>query len=120
MSSHPFDRSALVLGVVGVVSPIFALSTSSNNNFVSVQGAGLVVLVVFGACAVIGGVLAKRALVVFAGAGYAVAAILQLLQFGRSTNWLDGTGSTLALMLGLAIGLLVVGLAPREQDDALQ
>jgi hypothetical protein len=94
MTSNPFDRAALTLGAVGVVSPVFALSTSSNNNFVLVRDASLVVLVILGACAVIGGATALRPLVLVAGAGYAVATVLQLVQFGRSTNWLNGNGST--------------------------
>jgi hypothetical protein len=36
---------------------------------------------------------------------------LQLVQAGRTTNWLDGNGSTVALLLGLGTGLLVSGLA---------
>ena len=118
MTSNPFDRAALTLGAVGVVSPVFALSTSSNNNFVLVRDASLVVLVILGACAVIGGATALRPLVLVAGAGYAVATVLQLVQFGRSTNWLNGNGSTFALLLGLAVGLLVVGLSSREHRPA--
>lgn len=114
MTSNPFDRAALTLGAVGVVSPVFALSTSPNNNFVLVRDASLVVLVILGACAVIGGATALRPLVLVAGAGYAVATVLQLVQFGRSTNWLNGNGSTFALLLGLAVGLLVVRLSSRE------
>jgi len=120
MTSNPFDRAALTLGAVGVVSPVVALSTSSNNNFVLVRDASLVVLVILGACAVIGGATALRPLVLVAGAGYAVATVLQLVQFGRSTNWLNGNGSTFALLLGLAVGLLVVGLSSSTRPATTQ
>lgn len=113
MTRHPLDQAATALGVAGVVSLVFSLTTSSNNNFVTVQGAGLIVFPVLGACALLGGVTGRRILVQVAGAAYVAAAILQLVQFGRSTNWIDGSGSTFALLLGLGIGLLVVGLAPR-------
>ncbi len=103
-------RAALALGVAGVISPVFALSTSSNNNFVLVQNAGLVVLPVLGVVAVLGVALARRLLVILAGAGFAGAALLQLVQFGRATNWLDGNGSTFSLLMALGIGLLTVGL----------
>lgn len=104
-------RAALALGVAGVISPVFALSTGSNNNFVLVQNAALVVLPVLGVGAVLGVVLARRLLVILAGAGFAGAALLQLIQFGRATNWLEGNGSTFSLLMALGIGLLTVGLA---------
>ncbi len=113
MTRHPLDRAAMVLGVVGVVSIGFALTTSSNNNFVLVQGLGLILFPVLGAGAVIGGALGQRSIVLAAGAAYVASALIQLAQFGRPTNWIGGSGSTFALLLSLGIGLLVVGLAPR-------
>ncbi len=118
MTANRIFRAAILLGAVGVLSPVFALSTSSNNNFVKVAGLGLVVLVLLGACAVLGGFLENRLLVRLAGAGFALAALVQLVQFGRSTNWLAGNGSTFSLMLGLAIGLLVVGFVSTDDQAA--
>ncbi|MGI8901196.1 MAG: Rv1678 family membrane protein [Nocardioides sp.] len=110
--SEPSGRTALALGAVGVIAPVFALSTGSNNNFVVVDGLGLVVFPVLGLVAVLGVVLDKRPVVVLAGAGFAVAALVQLVQFGRSTNWLGGNGSTFAMLMALGIGLLVTALTP--------
>lgn len=110
--ADPLGRAALALGGAGIISTVFALSTSSNNNFVLVQNLGLVVFPVLGLVAILGVVLARRLFVVLAGAGFAVAASVQLLQFGRSTNWLDGNGSTFSLLMALGIGLLTVGLTP--------
>ena len=115
MTENPFDRAALLLGAVAVLSPVFALSTSSNNNFVTVRNGGLVVLLVLGALALAGGWLSRPPLVLAAGAGFGLAALLQLLQLGRATNWLDGSGSTFSLLLALAVGLLVVGIAARAE-----
>ncbi len=110
--TEPSGRAALALGVVGVISPAFALTTSSNNNFVLVQGLGLVVFPVLGLVAVLGVALAKRLIVILAGAGFALAALVQLAQFGRSPNWLDGNGSTFSLLMALGIGLLAAALTP--------
>jgi hypothetical protein len=110
--TEPSGRAALALGVVGVISPAFALTTSSNNNFVLVQGLGLVVFPVLGLVAVLGVALAKRLIVILAGAGFALAALVQLAQFGRSPNWLDGNGSTFSLLMALGIGLLATALTP--------
>lgn len=109
MNGSRFARAAVLLGAVGMLSPVFALSTSSNNNFVTVQNGGLVVLVVLGALAVVGGTTGRMPLVLVAGLGFAAAALLQMLQLGRSTNWLDGSGSTFSLLLALAVGLVAVG-----------
>lgn len=114
MTENPFDRAALLLGAVAVLSPVFALSTSSNNNFVTVRNGGLAVLVVLGVLALAGGYLSRPLVVLAAGAGFGLAALVQLVQLGRSTNWLDGSGSTFSLLLGLAVGLLVVGAAGRS------
>ena len=110
--STPAGRAVLVLGAVAVASPLFALSTSSNNNFVLVQGAGLVVLPLLGLVAVLGAVTARTMIVVLAGAGFLAAAVLQLVQFGRSLNWLGGNGSTFSLLLALGIGVIVAARAP--------
>jgi len=84
-----------------------------------VRGGGLVALQVLGIPAVLGGVLHPRLLVIVAGAGFVLAAVIQSLQVGRSTNWLSGDGSTLALMGEVGIGLLTVGLAPRNPASSL-
>lgn len=107
--TEPLGRAAMALGGIGIISPVFALSTSSNNNFVLVQNLGLVVFPVLGLVAVLGVALTQRVFVILAGAGFVVASLIQLLQFGRATNWLDGNGSTFSLLMALGIGLLTVG-----------
>lgn len=112
-SRSPRDQAALTLGLVGLISPLFALSTSSNNNFVLVRDLGLLVFPVLGLIAVAGALTMRSILILVSGAGFAVAALLQLIQFGHATNWLGGSGSTFSLFMALGIGLLVAGtLAP--------
>lgn len=109
----PRNQAALALGLVGLISPVFALSTSSNNNFVLMQNLALLVYPVLGLFAVAGALTARRILILVSGAGFGLAALLQLIQFGRATNWLGGNGSTFSLFMALGIGLLVAStLAP--------
>ena len=107
-------RSAVALGALGMVAPAFALTTSSNNNFVLVEGLALLVFPVLGLIAAVGGLTGRRAIVAAAGAGYAVTALIQLVQLGLDTNWLDGNASTFSLLLALAVGLLITGLLPED------
>lgn len=118
MNRDPLDRAAIALGTAGVASLLFALTTSSNNNFVLVHGLALVVFPALGAVAIAGGALGARTLVLLAGVGYLLAALLQLVQFGRSTNWLGGNGSTFALLLAYGVGLVVLGVAQRMQASS--
>lgn len=110
MTTNPYDRGVLGLGVLAVLSPAFSLSTTSNTNFVAVHGAGLITFVVIGVLALLGGLTGRAPVTLLAGAISVLAGVLQFAQFGRSKNWLEGNGSTAALLLGLALGLLVIGL----------
>lgn len=115
MRDRRLDRAALVVGVAALVSSLFALTTGrpAPVDLVHVGGPGVVVLLVFGVAAVLGGVLHRPTLVVVAGAGLIVAALLQLAQLGRQANWLSGNASTLSLMGGLGLGLLAIVLTNR-------
>lgn len=114
--SAPAGRAVLALGAVAVASPLFALSTSSNNNFILIQGLGLVVIPLLGVVAALGALTSSRLIVLLAGAGFALAGGIQLLQLGRDTNWLGGNGSTFSIMLALGVGLLVVAVIPGAPD----
>ncbi len=116
MSTHDnIGRAALALGALGVLSPVFALTTSSNNNFVLMKPGAIFVLPVLGLLTIVGVLLENRLVVLAAGAGSAVAALLQLVQFGHATNWLGGNGSTFSLLLALGVGLLTLAaLGPTD------
>lgn len=104
--------AAVALGVAGLACALFTLPSTTQFRLVRVQDGGLAVLLVLALLAVLGGRLRRRAWVVAAGASFLVAAVLQLAQLGRDTNWLQGDGSTFSLFLGLGVGLLTLGLVP--------
>jgi hypothetical protein len=108
------DRASVVLGAAAIVSAGFFFIQRGDLSLVRVENAAAVAVALgLGALAVLGGWLGRRSLTVAAGAGFAVATAIQLVQLGRDTNWFGGTGSTFSFWLGLAVGLLAVGLTPR-------
>jgi hypothetical protein len=110
-------RASLALGLAAIVGAGFYFGQRGDLSLVRIGNLAAVAVVLgFGALAVLGGWLGRRVLTVAAGAGFAVAAVVQLVQLGRDTNWFGGTGSTLSFWLGLAVGLLAVGLAPQTTD----
>jgi len=109
-------RAAMWLGVVGVFAASFALASGPWKP-ADIKGLPVVVTIVLGLVAIVGARLTMRVVVLVSAVGYLAAALLQLAQFGRSTNWLGGSGSTFALFLGLGVGLLAVALAPTLDPD---
>lgn len=78
----------------------------------------MIVLLVLGALAVAGGLVGAsngRWLAVLAGLGLGVVALLILVQNIAGAQWLDGSRPSMALLGGLGIALLAVGLAPRGE-----
>lgn len=116
VTGRRLDRAVLVLGAAAVLSCVFALTTggAAPVDLVHVGGPEVVLLLVLGTVAVIGGVTRRLLLAGVAGAGLTLAAVLQLAQLGRQTNWLGGNGSTMSLMGGLGLGLLAVVLTKRS------
>ena len=119
MSVNRFDRGAMLLGVGGVLSGLFTFSTSSDNNFVTVGGASLVILVALGAIAIVGGAVGQPLIVLAAGAGYAVAAATIFIGNISAKVFLGAQASTVSLMAGLAIGLIVIGYLGRTYPDGI-
>lgn len=116
MRGGGLDRAAVALGVGGLLTFVFAFSGGAHRpyDFLQIQGVGLIVILALSALGLLGGLLRNRVLVLVSGAAFTAAAILQLVQAGREPNWIEGDGSTLSVLLALAIGLLAVGLAPRQ------
>jgi len=117
---HRLQRVGYGLSAAAAVSIVLILAPS--NDAVRIAKIGplaAVVLLVVAVLGVLGARTGQAALYLAAG-GLAVAAgLLQLVQFGRSTNWLDGNGSTAALLAGLGIGfcaLWYAAHAPRNSD----
>jgi hypothetical protein len=109
------DRAVLMLGVVSVVSAVFVL-VHGNFQLVQIRAAGLVVALVLGLLTVVAGWLDEPTLMLAAGAGFLLAAAVQLaLLAGGSSGLLGGNASTFSLWLGLGVGLIAVGMVPRPE-----
>lgn len=112
-------RTAAGLGVGAAASSVLAIADGPPWGIVSLGGTGTLVLLLLAAVAVTAGLAGVRSLIVLAGAGFLAAAVLQLVQIGwTGANLLGGDGSTVALLLGFAVGLLALGLttAPDDRD----
>ncbi len=72
------------------------------------------VLIGLGAVAVAGGYRRSAAIVVLGGLASGFLALTQLAGIGESWNRLGGHASTASLFLAIAVGLLALGLTPRE------
>jgi len=114
MTANRFDRAAIVLGAGAMASAVLVFPTGDPWGLARVRGATVALVLLVGALAIVAGWRGWRALMLADGAVFVAAAALQLAQAGRDTNWLDGNGSTVALLAGLGIGLLAVGLARHQ------
>ena len=115
MTRTHFDRAATLLGAAALLGALFVFVAGAPApvDLAHVPGPAAAVMAVLGALGVLGGLVHRVALVIVAGAGLVAAALLQLAQLGRQSNWLGGDGSTVSLMGGLGLGVLVIGLAAR-------
>lgn len=112
----PVDRAALVLGLVSMVSAVFVFA-NGEFEIVRVQVAGVVVALVLGLLAISAGWFESSELMLAAGLGFLVAAVVQLvlLAGGGGGGFLGGNASTFSLWLGLGVGLIAIGLVPRPE-----
>ncbi|MEN8654820.1 hypothetical protein ABCR94_30575 [Streptomyces sp. 21So2-11] len=113
-------RTAAGLGVGAAASSVLTIADGPPWGIVTLSGTGMLVLLILAAVAVTAGLSAMRMMIALAGAGFLAAAVLQLVQIGwTSANLLGGDGSTVALLLGFAVGLLALGLssAPSSPDS---
>jgi hypothetical protein len=111
----PLDRAALVLGLVSMVSAVFVFA-NGEYEIVRVQVAGVVVALVLGLLAISAGWFESSELMLAAGVGFLVAAVVQLvLLAGGGGGFLGGNASTFSLWLGLGVGLIAIGLVPRPE-----
>ncbi|MCP3757209.1 hypothetical protein [Streptomyces sp. TBY4] len=101
------------------MSSVLAIADGPPWGLVALGDAGTLVLLLLAAAAVAAGLSGVRSLIALAGAGFLAAAVLQLVQIGwTGANLLGGDGSTVALLLGFAVGLLALGLAPIPDSPA--
>jgi hypothetical protein len=113
------DRAAVAIGIASIVSVVFTF-INGDLEFVRVHRGAVLVALVLGLVAGAAGWLANRWLAVAAGAGFLLAALVLLMLLGVNGNggFLDGSASTFALWLGLGVGLVVVGLTPRDASTS--
>ena len=104
-----------MLGAVSIMSTAFAF-VQGDLQFVQIRADGLVVALVLGLLAVVAGWLGERTLILAAGAGFLLAAAVQLgMLAGRGAGLLGGNASTFSLWLGLGVGLIAIGMVPRPE-----
>lgn len=122
-------RFATILSVVALVAGVAGYLAALSEPFTNPQGSllgkllyfnrlGAVATVVVAAVALVGALARRRDLLVVAGSGFALAAVLTILQTGGDPNWLGGRGNTLSLFLACAVGLVTLGLGPGARGDA--
>ncbi|MEU9006161.1 hypothetical protein [Streptomyces sp. NPDC048551] len=118
-SRSAIGRTAAGLGLGAAASSALAIAHGPPWGIVTLGGTGTLVLLLLAAAAVTAGLLAARSLIVLAGTGFLAAAVLQLVQIGwTGANLLGGDGSTVALLLGFAAGLLALGVTPAPDGPA--
>ncbi|MCY0931497.1 hypothetical protein OTB20_36005 [Streptomyces sp. H27-H1] len=112
-------RTAAGLGLGAAASTVLGIADAPPWELVTLGGTGTLVVLVLACLTVAAGLSGVRVLIVLAGAGFLAAAVLQLVQIGwTDTNLLGGDGSTVALLLAFAVGLLALGFAPVPQTRA--
>lgn len=112
--TRSFDRAAVALGIASIASVVFAFEGLDDFRFMTVSGASIAVALGLGALAVAAGATGSRLLSVLAGLGFGAAALLQLIATATGADWLGGNLSTMSFWIGLAAGLLISGVAPRQ------
>lgn len=110
---HGLDRAALVLGLASIASLVFVIEGLDEFRFMTISGPAIAVALVLGALAVAAGLTGFRVLALLAGLGFAAAALLQLIATANRSDWLGANLSAMSFWLGLAIGLLLIGAAPK-------
>lgn len=111
--AHGLDRAALVLGLASIVSLVFVIEGLDEFRFMTISGPAIAVALVLGALAVAAGLTGLRVLALLAGLGFAAAALLQLIATANRSDWLGADLSAVSFWLGLAMGLLLIGAAPK-------
>ena len=113
--SRRIHRSGYGLSGAAAMAALFVFAPSTDAvRFVAVSGTVVGILVVIAALGVVGARTGRPLLFAVAAAIGTGASVLQLLQFGRSTNWLSGNGSTAAFLAALGIGFSALWYAGRR------
>ncbi|GAA2410329.1 hypothetical protein GCM10010191_18920 [Actinomadura vinacea] len=112
------DRSVLALGATSLASVLFTFTDGYPWEMAAMPGPAVVVAVVLGLAACAAVALRASIPVIIVGAAFLAAAVVVLLEPLLNQKWIEGTGSTFSLWLGLGVGLVAAGLARRLESTA--
>lgn len=130
MNRDRLDRAAIGLGSAAIISALLvfvrfrsdtagASGPPRSSTPASLTTVPVIVLLVLGALAVAAGIAGGRlgrVLTMLAGAGLAAVAVVLLVQTAIGEKLIGGNTSSMALIGGLGLGLLAVGLTPRPPE----
>ena len=110
--------AAWIFGLIGFASSIertpLSPEGSSVISLMALNQVGSLLAGVLAMIALFGVAIRTGDLVVGAGVGFAGAAVIQLVQLGRATNWFGGNASTVTFFATIALGLLILSFPPRQ------
>lgn len=113
------QRAALVLSGAAAAATMFVLAPRNDAvRFIAVEPPVIGVLLVVALLGLLGARAGQPTWSALAGGIAVLAALLQLGQFGRDTNWLGGNGSTAAFLAALGIGFWALWYAGRRSGAA--
>ncbi|WP_166346927.1 Rv1678 family membrane protein [Phytoactinopolyspora limicola] len=101
------DRAVLGIGVASLASVVFVVEDLGDFRFMRVGGGSLLVAIGLGLLVIVAGWLGNVVLAGVAGAGFLLAALIQLISTATGNDWLGANLSTMSFWLGLGAGLLV-------------
>ena len=107
------------LTAAAVAGTVFAVLPAGDAvRIVRVTAPVVAVLLVVAALGALGTATHRSVAYVLAAGVALVAALVQITQFGRDTNWLGGNGSTSSFLTALALGFGGLWLAARTTPPA--
>ena len=110
--------AAWLFGLAGFAASVSRAATSPRGGsalgLLTLNQAGALITGVLATIALFGVAMKMADVVVGAGAGFAGAAVIQLVQLGRASNWFGGDGATVALFATAAVGLLILSFPPKQ------
>ena len=114
--SRQVQRAGHVLSGAAAAATLFLLAPGNDAvRFVAVQLPAVGVLLLIALLGSLGARAGRPVWSALAGAIAVLASLLQFGQFGRSTNWLGGNGSTAAFLAALGIGFWALWYAGRHR-----